>query len=379
MSRLGRILTFLSFSLSAYALPAQLDVPLVPSTVEGQVLHPERERRTSAAEGLAQAILFYTPTCPYCHKVMTEDLPPLLEALGDQLEILAVDVSTPRGQAVYQAAIEHFQIAEERRGVPTIIIGDSILVGSVEIPQQFPGLVQEGLERGGVAWPALPGYDLLDEKFPRFTSEGVVGVERESVIERVGRDPVGNGLAIAVLVGMLASVYTVLARVRARRSRPYRLRKKAAAESLSPVRQWAIPLLCLGGLLISSYLMYIETSGAEAFCGPVGDCEAVQHSHYARLFGVIPVGLVGILGFGAILLTWLAGRLGRGMSEQTAANLLLVLTIGGTLFSIYLTFLEPFVIGATCSWCLASAILITALMWLAAPAPHVPAAQTSRP
>jgi uncharacterized membrane protein len=37
----------------------------------------------------------------------------------------------------------------------------------------------------------------------------------------------------------------------------------------------------------------------------------------------------------------------------------------GTLFSIYLTFLEPFVIGATCAWCLTSAILITILMLLA--------------
>ena len=36
----------------------------------------------------------------------------------------------------------------------------------------------------------------------------------------------------------------------------------------------------------------------------------------------------------------------------------------GVLFSVYLTFLEPFVIGATCAWCLTSAILMTALFWL---------------
>ena len=29
-----------------------------------------------------------------------------------------------------------------------------------------------------------------------------------------------------------------------------------------------------------------------------------------------------------------------------------------------LTFLEPFVIGATCAWCLTSAILMAALLWL---------------
>jgi uncharacterized membrane protein len=40
------------------------------------------------------------------------------------------------------------------------------------------------------------------------------------------------------------------------------------------------------------------------------------------------------------------------------------MTVVGTLFSIYLTFLEPFVIGATCAWCLTSAVLMTVLMLL---------------
>jgi uncharacterized membrane protein len=39
----------------------------------------------------------------------------------------------------------------------------------------------------------------------------------------------------------------------------------------------------------------------------------------------------------------------------------------GTLFSVYLTFLEPFVIGATCAWCLTSAVVITLLLWATAP------------
>jgi len=41
------------------------------------------------------------------------------------------------------------------------------------------------------------------------------------------------------------------------------------------------------------------------------------------------------------------------------------MTLFGVLFSIYLTFLEPFVIGATCMWCLSSAVIMTGLLWLA--------------
>jgi uncharacterized membrane protein len=47
-----------------------------------------------------------------------------------------------------------------------------------------------------------------------------------------------------------------------------------------------------------------------------------------------------------------------------ASIALLGMTAFGVLFSNYLTFLEPFVIGATCARCLTSAIIMTALLWL---------------
>jgi len=42
------------------------------------------------------------------------------------------------------------------------------------------------------------------------------------------------------------------------------------------------------------------------------------------------------------------------------------MTLAGTLFSAYLTFLEPFVIGATCAWCITSAVIMAVLMVLSA-------------
>jgi uncharacterized membrane protein len=50
------------------------------------------------------------------------------------------------------------------------------------------------------------------------------------------------------------------------------------------------------------------------------------------------------------------------------------MALGGTVFSIYLTALEPFVIGATCAWCLTSAAAISLVYWLSVP----PAAAASR-
>jgi uncharacterized membrane protein len=92
----------------------------------------------------------------------------------------------------------------------------------------------------------------------------------------------------------------------------------------------------------------------------------VQQSRYAHLFGVIPIGVLGLAGYAAILAVWAFGRWGNGRLADAAPIILLEMALVGTLFSIYLTFLEPFVIGATCAWCLTSAVVMTVIMWLVA-------------
>jgi uncharacterized membrane protein len=73
---------------------------------------------------------------------------------------------------------------------------------------------------------------------------------------------------------------------------------------------------------------------------------------------------LGLGGYALIALAWLVVRYANRWLANLAAISLFILTASGTLFSIYLTFLEPFVIGATCVWCLTSAVLMTVLMLL---------------
>ena len=123
-------------------------------------------------------------------------------------------------------------------------------------------------------------------------------------------------------------------------------------------------MLCAVGLTVASYLAYVETRQVKAVCGPVGDCNAVQQSEYALLFGVLPVAVLGVIGYVAILAAWAWGRLGSGRLTELAPLALFGMALLGTLFSIYLTFLEPFVVGATCSWCLTSAMMMTLILLL---------------
>jgi thiol-disulfide isomerase/thioredoxin len=104
------------------------------------------------------AILFYSPSCPHCHQVMTEVLPPLQQRYGNQLQIAQIDTTTLEGQQLYQSAVAYFNIGQERRGVPTLVVDSVVLVGSSEIPQYFPSMIEQGLKQGGVDWPTIPGF-----------------------------------------------------------------------------------------------------------------------------------------------------------------------------------------------------------------------------
>jgi uncharacterized membrane protein/thiol-disulfide isomerase/thioredoxin len=344
--------------------------------------------QAQSAEPVVRAILFYSPTCPHCAMVVEEDLPPLFEKYGTQLEIIGVDVSQMDGSTLYQSAITHFQIPENRLGVPTLIIDNTVLVGSLEIPEQLPGLVEHYLSQGGVDWPGIPGLaDILAGSTPEQALEhtapppdssaapspsgtipatfptpepaqaapglALPGDRNMSWQEKFALDPAGNTLSVFVLAGMVGSLLWVFL---------YFTRQDGFYPNMNA--SWFIPILCLVGLFVAGYLAYVETARVAAVCGPVGDCNTVQQSEYARLFGILPIGVMGLAGYIMILIAWLGARFGRNGVEHLAALTLLGMTFAGTLFSVYLTFLEPFVIGATCAWCLTSAVLMTVLMLL---------------
>jgi thiol-disulfide isomerase/thioredoxin len=129
---------------------------------------------------VVQAVLFFSPTCGHCHKVITETLPPLFEQYGGmpvtsydqtippedvafylmsngQLQILFVDVSVSDGQAMFTA--DSVRLGIDEPGVPRLDLPDLYLVGSGDIPDQFPDILARGLAGEGVAWAPVPGLE----------------------------------------------------------------------------------------------------------------------------------------------------------------------------------------------------------------------------
>jgi len=126
------------------------------------------------------------------------------------------------------------------------------------------------------------------------------------------------------------------------------------------LRRQALVLLALVGLLVATYLwLYKIGVVGELTCG-TGSCETVQASRYAELLGV-PVALYGVAGYGALFAVGLAGLDPRRATNLRLTRLLAALATAGVLFSLYLTAIELFVLHAICRWCVASAVIITAI------------------
>ncbi len=124
-------------------------------------------------------------------------------------------------------------------------------------------------------------------------------------------------------------------------------------------------LLILGGFLTAGYLTFVEITAQPAICGlEYSGCTTVQSSQYAMLLGFMPVALFGLLGYLAIVVVWFALRTSLKNHFPFISYFQWGFTLFGVLFSTYLTYLEVFVIHATCSWCITSAVIMNLLLWI---------------
>jgi uncharacterized membrane protein len=126
----------------------------------------------------------------------------------------------------------------------------------------------------------------------------------------------------------------------------------------------AIALLALVGIFVALYLwLHALGFGGPLKCG-TGGCETVQTSPYAVLFG-IPVAAYGVVGYLALFVVALLALRPAAVADGKWNLLLLGLSTVGLLFTLYLTYLELFVIHAICRWCVGSAVVI-AVIWVVA-------------
>jgi len=158
--------------------------------------------------------------------------------------------------------------------------------------------------------------------------------------------------AVIALIVFALNIIVPLVRISGRSSHPI----------VNEWYRWSVLASVVGGLAITIYLTFIESTGGPVSCGVSQGCDNVLDSRYALLFGLLPMGMLGLMGYLTILIGWLVWQFGPAYWKRYALLSTWALCMFGVLFSIYLTFLEPFVIGATCMWCICSAVLMMGLL-----------------
>jgi uncharacterized membrane protein len=120
----------------------------------------------------------------------------------------------------------------------------------------------------------------------------------------------------------------------------------------------AAAIVAIAGIGVATYIAIVEGGGGTPKCVVGGGCETVANSRYAHLAG-INVAVIGITGYVVLLIAALIpGDIGR-FGGFIAALI-------GVGFSLYLTYLELFVIDAICEWCVTSACLMALSLAIAA-------------
>ena len=135
-----------------------------------------------------------------------------------------------------------------------------------------------------------------------------------------------------------------------------------------------VAILAVGGIVVSSVSLqhHFGTSKTE-FCdiGNTFNCDIVNRSEYSTVFG-IPVALIGMLGYAAVLGLATVYRERREMPSLIFAG-----SSAGLLFALYLTYIEARVLGVWCIMCLSSLALISGIaiasgvLWLKSRQAHL--------
>lgn len=116
-----------------------------------------------------------------------------------------------------------------------------------------------------------------------------------------------------------------------------------------------ILLLAFCGVADSAYLAQHEIDGTPLICNiqNLSGCNIVAASQYSQLFG-IPLAEYGVLFYGIL---FVLAALELVLFDRVLRRALQAAALIGLLASLYFTFVQVFMIGAYCIYCIASAFI----------------------
>ncbi len=121
--------------------------------------------------------------------------------------------------------------------------------------------------------------------------------------------------------------------------------------------------LVIIGLLVSIYMTIYKVTSNDSMCLGSGDCSTVNASRYSEVNG-IPVAVIGILGYAAILAVHLFEHR-NAFFKQNGALMIFGMALTGFIFTVWLVYVELVLLKAICPFCVTSQAAMTFIFMIA--------------
>jgi uncharacterized membrane protein len=123
-------------------------------------------------------------------------------------------------------------------------------------------------------------------------------------------------------------------------------------------KRMIVATLSLAGIFVAVYLLLYKIGVVGNLSCSIGSCETVNTSKWATFLGA-PVAAWGVGFYIVMFVLALASLQDRYADSLMMSRVLVLISAGGFAFTVWLTWLELFVIHAICQWCVVSAIIVT--------------------
>ena len=123
-------------------------------------------------------------------------------------------------------------------------------------------------------------------------------------------------------------------------------------------KRMIVAALALAGIFVALYLLLYKLGLIGALSCAVGSCETVNSSKWATFLG-LPVAGWGVAFYVGLFVLAMVSTSEAYAGSRAIALVLPAVSGTGVLFSLWLTYLELFVINAVCQWCVVSAVIVS--------------------
>ena len=129
-----------------------------PQGVGPEVANPTEDLSSAKVHGY----YFYSNTCSHCLDILANILEPLQAENPGQIDMRLLELGTPEYYRVLLAVEEAYDVKPEQRGLPTVVLGDQILIGEAPNKENLAEIIKAGIAGSGIAFPEIPGVDPED-------------------------------------------------------------------------------------------------------------------------------------------------------------------------------------------------------------------------